>query len=455
MSTSEVASTDRRVDRYYIETWGCQMNVLDADKMAGALERHGYVRADCAVDADVVILNTCSIRQRAKDKVFSELGRLKPIKDLRPDVVLGVCGCVAQQEGEEIFARAPYVDFVVGTRATGSLPILVDRLRAGDETARHAVDIELRNDSIHFPFDQIRREVTGLGKAFVTIIEGCNHRCTFCIVPQTRGREISRDMDGVLDEVRALAAKGFREVEFLGQTVNAYRDARGRTLGDLLVATSAQDGIERIRFTTSHPAQMTDALMDAMASARPKLCSYLHLPVQSGSSDVLRAMRRGYLREAYLAKIAGLRERIPELAFGTDIIVGFPTETEANFEQTLSLLQEVGFDTVYSFAYSARPGTAALSLGPDLPEGLKFERLARLNEIQKDIQARRNRSWIGRDVEVLVEGPNRRNAREWTGRTSEARWVHFHGESAPGRVERVRVAQVSAFSLRGEIVVGA
>lgn len=455
MSMPGGASTGRRADRYYIETWGCQMNVLDADKMAGALERHGYVRAGEAVDADVVILNTCSIREKAKDKVFSELGRLKPIKDLRPDVVLGVCGCVAQQEGEEIFARAPYVDFVVGTRATGSLPLLVDRLRAGDETARHSVDIELRNDSIHFPFDQIRREVTGLGKAFVTIIEGCNHRCTFCIVPQTRGSEISRDMDDVLDEVRALAANGFREVEFLGQTVNAYRDARGRTLGDLLVATSAQDGIERIRFTTSHPAQMTDSLMDAMASARPKLCSYLHLPVQSGSSEVLRAMRRGYNREAYLAKIAGLRERIPELAFGTDIIVGFPTETEDDFQQTLSLLNEVGFDTVYSFAYSVRPGTGALSLGPDLPEEVKFERLARLNGIQKDIQARRNQSWIGRDVEVLVEGPNRRNSQEWTGRTSEARWVHFLGDSAPGRVERVRVEQVSAFSLRGEIVVGA
>ncbi len=449
------ASTGGRPDRYYIETWGCQMNVLDADKMAGALERHGYVRADDVFEADVVILNTCSIREKAKDKVFSELGRLKPIKDLRPDVVLGVCGCVAQQEGEEIFARASYVDFVVGTRATGSLPILVDRLRAGDETARHSVDIELRNDSIHFPFDQIRREVTGLGKAFVTIIEGCNHRCTFCIVPQTRGSEICRDMDGVLDEVRALAAKGFREVEFLGQTVNAYRDARGRTLGDLLLATSALDGIERIRFTTSHPAQMSEALMDAMAAARPKLCSYLHLPVQSGSSDVLRAMRRGYHREAYLAKIADLRERIPELAFGTDIIVGFPTETEADFQQTLSLVREVGFDTVYSFTYSVRPGTAALTLGPDLPDDVKFERLARLNEIQKSIQARRNQSWIGRDVEVLVEGPNRRNAREWTGRTSEARWVHFPGESAPGRVERIRVAQVSAFSLRGEIVVGA
>ncbi len=455
MSAPGPSPSGRRADRYHVETWGCQMNVLDADKMAGALERHGYVRADGPSDADVVILNTCSIREKAKDKVFSELGRLKPLKDLRPDLVLGVCGCVAQQEGEEIFTRAPYVDFVVGTRATASLPLLVDRLRAGDESARHAVDVELRNDSIHFPFDQIRREITGLGKAFVTIIEGCNHRCTFCIVPKTRGSEVCRDMDGVLDEVRDLAARGFREVEFLGQTVNAYRDGRGRTLGELLVATSALQGIERIRFTTSHPAQMTESLMDAMAASRPKLCSYLHLPVQSGSSAVLRAMRRGYDREAYLCKIAGLRERIPELAFGTDIIVGFPTETEEDFQETLSLVHEVGFDTIYSFAYSVRPGTAASNLGPDLSDGVKFERLARLNEIQKDIQARRNQSWIGRDVEVLVVGPNRRNIGEWTGRTPEARWVHFLGDSAPGRVERVRVAQVSAYSLRGEIVVGA
>jgi tRNA-2-methylthio-N6-dimethylallyladenosine synthase len=455
MTTSGEKSSDRRRDRYFIETWGCQMNVLDADKMAGALERHGYVRADCVEQADVVLLNTCSIREKAKDKVFSELGRLKPIKDARPDVVLGVCGCVAQQEGEAIFERAPYVDFVVGTRATRSLPILVDRLRAGDETARHAVDVELRNDSIHYPFDRIRREITGAAKAFVTIIEGCNHRCAFCIVPTTRGREISRAMDDVLLEVRQLADRGFREVEFLGQTVNAYRDAIGRTLGDLLIATSRVNGIERIRFTTSHPSQMTERLMDGMAAARPKLCSYLHLPVQSGSSDVLRAMRRGYDREGYLEKIRLLRERIPEIAFGTDVIVGFPTETEEDFKQTLSLLEAVEYDTVYSFAYSVRPGTAAANLGVDLPEELKFERLARLNAIQKAIQERRNQSWIGRKVEVLVEGPNRRNDREWTGRTPEARWVHFPGKSAPGRVETVRVAGVSAYSLRGEIVAGA
>ena len=327
--------------RYHIETWGCQMNVLDADKMSGALEAAGYVRAESAAAADVVLLNTCSIREKAAEKVFSELGRLKPLKDLRPDVVLGVCGCVAQQEGEAIFDRAPYVDLVIGTRATRSLPLLVERLREGDETARHVVDVELRNDSIHFPFDRIRRDITGAGKAFVTIIEGCNHRCTFCIVPQTRGREVSRDMDDVLDEVRALAERGFQEVEFLGQTVNAYRDPQGRALGDLLRQASRVAGIERIRFTTSHPAQMTDALMDAMAAAQPRLCSYLHLPVQSGSTDVLRAMRRGYDREGYRAKIRGLRTRMPELCLGTDVIVGFPTETEGDFEQTLSLLEEV------------------------------------------------------------------------------------------------------------------
>jgi tRNA-2-methylthio-N6-dimethylallyladenosine synthase len=223
----------------------------------------------------------------------------------------------------------------------------------------------------------------------------------------------------------------------------------------LLVATARVDGIERIRFTTSHPAQMTNGLMDAMAAARPKLCSFLHLPVQSGSSRVLSAMRRGYDRDGYLAKIRGLRARIPELCLGTDVIVGFPTETEEDFQQTLSLLHEVDYDTVYSFAYSARPGTAAPGLGPDLPEDVKFERLARLNAVQKSIQERRNRSWIGRSVDVLVEGPNRRNDREWTGRTPEARWVHFGGNSAPGRIERVQVAQASAFSLRGEIVTGA
>src|SRR5262249_19390231 len=220
--------------RYFIETSGCQMNVLDADKMSGALERHGYLRAGRVEDADIVLLNTCSIREKAQEKVFSELGRLKPLKVRKPGLVLGVCGCVAQQEGASIFARAPYVDLVVGTRATASLPIFVDRLRAGDESARHAADTELRNDSIDFPYEQIRRDPRSAGKAYVTVVEGCNHRCAFCVVPTTRGREVCRDMDDVLAEVVALVGSGTREVEFLGQTVNAYRDGRSRTLADLL-----------------------------------------------------------------------------------------------------------------------------------------------------------------------------------------------------------------------------
>lgn len=440
--------------RYFIETWGCQMNVLDADKMSGALERHGYRRAGAADEADVVLLNTCSIREKAQEKVFSELGRLRPLKLRKPDLVLGVCGCVAQQEGSAIFARAPFVDLVVGTRATASLPILVDRLRAGDESARHVADTELRDDSIAFPYEHIRRDPETIAKAYVTVIEGCNHRCAFCIVPTTRGREICRDMDDVIAEVRRLAERGTREVEFLGQTVNAYRDARGRTLGDLLREAGRLDGIERIRFTTSHPAQMTERLMDAMAEARPKLCAYLHLPVQSGSSAVLAAMRRGYDRPGYLAKIAALRSRMPDLALGTDVIVGYPTETEDDFGLTLTLLDEVGFDTVYSFTYSERPGTAAAACG-DLSSALKFERLARLQAQQKGIQERLGQRWLGRHVKVLVEGPNVRNQDEWTGRSGESRVVNFRGSSAPGRLETVRIVRATAFSLRGEIARGA
>ena len=440
---------DGAAGSYYIETWGCQMNVLDAAKLSGALERHGYRRVERADGADVILLNTCSIREKAEEKVYSELGRLRPLKEARPDLVLGVCGCVAQREGATIFERAPFVDLVVGTRATASLPVLVDRLRSGDTAARHSADVELREDSIRFPFDEIRREEGGAARAYVTVIEGCNHRCTFCVVPTTRGREVSRDLDDVLAEVRTLAGRGFREVEFLGQTVNAYRDRSGRSLGELLVAAADVDGIERLRFTTSHPAQMTDRLIERMAEARPKLCPYLHLPVQSGSSRVLGAMRRGYDREGYLARIGAVRRRLPEMCFGTDVIVGFPSETEAEFEETLALLREVEFDTVYAFTYSARPGTPAATIAPGVPEAVKFERLARLQAEQHTVQSRRARRWVGRNVDVLVEGPSKRDPSQWTGRTPEARLVHFPGPSAPGRLERVRIEASTAYSLRG------
>jgi len=426
------------------------MNVHDSQKLAGILEHEGYVKASSASRADVILLNTCSIREKAVEKVFSELGRLRALKRSRPELILGVCGCVAQQEGRELFARAPFVDFVMGPRAIGSLASTLSRIREGKSGARRSVDTEYRDDSIEFPVDRIRREGECVAKAFVTVLEGCNHRCTYCVVPMTRGREVCRDMDDVLAEVRQLVGRGTLEVEFLGQTVNAYRDARGRTLADLLRASAEIEGLRRIRFTTSHPAQMTDALMDAMAAAGPTVCPYLHLPVQSGSSTVLRAMRRGHDRDAYLRKIEGLRRRMPGLALGTDFIVGFPSETEKDFDETMSLLDEVRFDTVYSFAYSARPGTAALSLGDRLTPEEKRARLGRLQSRQREIQEQNNRAWIGRDVEVLVEGLDKREGAKWTGRTPENRVVHFAGSSAPGRIEPVRVLAATAYSLQGE-----
>jgi len=442
-------SPDITGDRYHVETWGCQMNVHDSEKLAGALESVGYRKAAGRHDADVILLNTCSIREKAAEKVFSEIGRLLPLKRKNPRLIVGLCGCVAQQEGEAIFARAPLIDFVMGPRATASLPRTLERLRAGDPSAHRTVDTEYREDSIRFPFDSIRRESPETGKAYVTIIEGCNHRCTYCIVPTTRGREVCRPLADVLAEVRSLGQKGICEVEFLGQTVNAYRDDEGNTLAELLRATAKIDDIARIRFTTSHPAQMTDKLMDAMQASRPSLCPYLHLPVQSGSSAVLERMRRGYDRETYLAKIGNLRQRIPEMLFGTDVIVGFPGETEEEFEQTLQLLDEVPFDTVYSFTYSERPGTRALDFGDDVPLAVKMERLRRLQARQREIQRGRNLMWIGRQVELLVEGCSKRDATRWTGRTPDHRIVHFAGDSAPGEFVLVEITAATPYSLVG------
>jgi tRNA-2-methylthio-N6-dimethylallyladenosine synthase len=426
------------------------MNVHDSEKLAGSMERQGYEPAADPTEADVILLNTCSIREKAAEKVFTELGRLRRLKDRNPDLVLGVCGCVAQQEGAAIFERAPHVDLVIGPRATGSLPALLDRARTGETPRGERVDLEYRDDSIRFPFDHIRREGASTGKAFVTIVEGCNHRCTYCIVPRTRGREVYRDMDDVLDEVRALIGRGVLEVEFLGQTVNAYRDGQGRDLADLLLAAGTLDGLRRIRFTTSHPAQMTDRLMDAMANAGRVVSPYLHLPVQSGSSKVLKDMRRGYDRDGYLRKIDGLRQRIPGISLGTDVIVGFPTETEDDFRRTISLLDEVRFDQCYSFSYSPRPDTTALRLGDPVPVGEKLDRLSRLQERQKEIQQESNRRWVGREVEVLVEGPSKRDPGEWTGRTPENRVVNFAGAALQGTMTRLKVVSATAFSLRGE-----
>ncbi len=435
--------------RYHIATWGCQMNLHDSEKLAGALEGLGYERAVDREDADVILLNTCSIREKAEEKVFDELGRLRPLKEARPGLVIGVCGCVAQHAGQAIFDRAPFVDLVVGARAMGSVAGTVSRLFSGDRSTRQFLDIAYRDDSIRFPHDQIARLGPNPAKAFVTIIEGCNHRCTYCIVPVTRGREICRPLEELLVEVRSLADRGVVEVEFLGQTVNAYRDAAGHTLGDLLCRTATTAGIRRMRFTTSHPAQMTSALIEAMARARPILCPYLHLPVQSGSTRVLGAMRRGYNREDYLRVIDSLRERVPGIRLGTDVIVGFPTETDQEFDESLSLLREVRFDTVYAFVYSPRAGTRAAEMAGALLIPTALARLKRLQDQQQAIQEELNATWVGQDVEVLVEGPSKRDPNRSSGRTPESRVVVFPGTVAPGSLIPVRIERATAYSLRG------
>ena len=425
------------------------MNVHDSEKLAGSLERQGYTRADGPDDADVILLNTCSIREKASEKVFSELGRLRKLKRANPDLILGVCGCVGQQEGEEIFRRAPYVDLVLGPRATRSLGTLLERVQNGETARELLVDTEHRRDSIDFPYDEIHREGEAGGKAFVTIVEGCNHRCTFCIVPRTRGREVCREIGDILAELRRLADRGILEVEFLGQTVNAYRDGAGNGLAELLTAAAAINGIRRIRFTTSHPAQMTGHLMDSMAASGPKVVPFLHLPVQSGSSAVLKDMRRGYDRETYLEKVAGLRERIPGICLGTDIIVGFPTESDSDFRQTLSLLREVRFHNCYSFTYSPRPGTPSELFRDQVGPEEAHDRLQELQAVQKGIQEELHATWIGRRVKVLVEGPSKNNRSRLTGRTAENRIVNCPGEATIDRIVPVLVESATAYALAG------
>lgn len=441
-----------RPRRYHIKTWGCQMNVHDSEKLAGRLEERGLVAAQDERDADVVLLNTCSIREKAAEKVFDELGRLRDLKERRGDrMVLGVCGCVAQQEGERILRRAPYVDAVLGPRAGGSIGPWLDRALDSKEVRPAPVtDTEFRRDSIDYPFERIRRSLSGTRKAYVTVVEGCNHRCSYCIVPRTRGREVCRSLDSILLEVRHLAASGIVEVELLGQTVNAFRDESGNTLATLLRAVSEVPGIRRLRFTTSHPAQMTPDLITAMADTSPVTAPYLHLPVQSGSSRVLADMKRGYDRDTYLRKIDSLRSQVPGLCFGTDVIVGYPTESEDDFRETLTLLRQVEFETCFSFAYSPRPGTLAAETADPIQDSEKLARLSELQDLQKSIQTRLSQRWIGTRVEVLVEGPSRRRENEWAGRTPENRVVNFACESAPGRFETLRIVAATAFSLRGE-----
>jgi tRNA-2-methylthio-N6-dimethylallyladenosine synthase len=428
--------------RFLVETFGCQMNVNDSEKAAGLLLAEGYERAASLEDADVVFVNTCAVREKASEKLYSTLGRLAP-RRARKDLQVVVGGCVAQLHGEEIRGRAPEVDVLVGTHGIARIPRL---LRDNLEDGRPRVDLNVRADSFSVPAAVVAH--SNPFRAYVTVMEGCNHVCSFCVVPRTRGTEVCRPASDIVAEVTALVARGVPEVMLLGQTVNAWRDGT-LDFGDLLAAVGAVPGLERLRFTTSHPSHMTSELARKMGRI-PNLCPYIHLPVQSGSDAILASMRRGYTRAEYLDTLARLRSEIRGLALSSDVIVGYPGESEEDFAATVSLVEAARFDGLFVFTYSPRPGTTALRLRDDVSEEEKLRRLKVLNDYQQRVQAERNSASVGQRSLVLVEGRDRDG--RLMGRTSQFRVVHLDGpEALLGRVIPVEILSAGPNSLQGRV----
>jgi tRNA-2-methylthio-N6-dimethylallyladenosine synthase len=435
------------MSKLHLITYGCQMNEYDSERVAGLLGKQQYELTDRPDEADVILLNTCSIREKAEDKVFSQLGSLKHLKRMRPDLVIGVMGCMAQLQQGRIQERAPYVDLVFGSPAISRVGELLARVKAG-----HGPVLETGEGALVKITD--RAGVAARLKAFVTVMEGCEKHCTFCVVPTTRGRERSHAPDVIVEEIRGLAAAGCKEVTLLGQTVNAYgRDLTPPTdLAALLERVNDVDGIERIRFTTSNPYNLTPRLIHAIRDV-PKVVEYLHLPLQSGSDRILARMHRGYTRARYLDLIAELRAAVPEIALSTDLIVGFPGETDEDFAQTRDMVERVGYDNAFIFRYSRRPGTPAATMPDQVPDDVKANRNAALLEIAAGVAAGRSRRLEGRTMPVLVDGTSRKNPREATGRTRCNRVVNFDAGARDlvGRVVPVRIAQALPHSLRGEL----
>jgi tRNA-2-methylthio-N6-dimethylallyladenosine synthase len=438
------------VKKLFIKTFGCQMNEYDSEKMADVLRvSEGLEQTGQAEEADVILLNTCSIREKAEEKVFSDLGRLRELKLANPALLIGVGGCVASQEGEAILKRAPYVDVVFGPQTLHRLPQL---LAARRSTGRSQVDIS-------FPeiekFDHLPQPVATEGAAFVSIMEGCSKYCTFCVVPYTRGEEVSRPLADVLHDIEVLAQQGVKEVTLLGQNVNAYCgvDSDGEVVdfAFLIQAVAALNGIERIRYTTSHPKDMTQRLIDVYAST-PKLVNHLHLPVQSGSDRILAAMKRGHTVLEYKSIIRRIRAVRPDICVTSDFIVGFPGETEQDFSATMKLIEEVGFDASFSFLYSPRPGTPAAELRDDTPDEVKAARLQKLQlRIDQQEQAIAQ-AMLGTTQRVLVEGYSKKNAHELAGRTDNNHVVNFPGTSGlVGHFAEIRITEVVRHTLRGEL----
>jgi len=445
--------------KIYIKTFGCQMNEYDSDKMVDVLNASdGLIKTDTPEDADVILLNTCSVREKAQEKVFSDLGRLRELKLLKPDLMIGVGGCVASQEGDAIVKRAPYVDLVFGPQTLHRLPEMLKQRRA---TGRSQVDIS-------FPeiekFDHMPPAKVDGASAFVSIMEGCSKYCSYCVVPYTRGEEVSRNFDDVLAEVAGLEAQGVKEITLLGQNVNAYRGKMSRDSADgeiadfalLLEYIAEMEGIERIRFVTSHPKEFTQRLIDAYAKV-PKLVDHLYLPAQHGSDRILAAMKRGYTSLEYKSILRRLREVRPNISISSDFIVGFPGETDADFEAMMKLIKDVGYDNSYSFIFSPRPGTPAANLEDDTPHEIKLQRLQKLQAVIDQNTRRYSNKMIGTVQRILVEGPSKKDENELQGRTENNRVVNFasgeQGNSLIGQMVDVNITQSHAYTLRGEIIV--
>ncbi|MCG7868674.1 MAG: tRNA (N6-isopentenyl adenosine(37)-C2)-methylthiotransferase MiaB [Candidatus Thiodiazotropha taylori] len=435
--------------KLYIKTFGCQMNEYDSSRMADGLRvAAGLELTENPEEADVLLLNTCSIREKAQEKVFSQLGRWRPWKERNPALIIGVGGCVASQEGDAIRQRAPYVDLVFGPQTLHRLPDMVQQVRR-----EHAPLVDVSFPEIE-KFDRLPEPRAEGPTAYVSVMEGCSKYCTYCVVPFTRGEEISRPFDDVIAEVAGLAGQGVREIHLLGQNVNAYRgemhEGGEADLALLIEYVAAIEGVERVRFTTSHPVEFSDSLIDVYAQV-PELVSFLHLPVQSGSDRVLAMMKRGHMAVEYKAKIARLRKVRPDITISSDFIVGFPGESEADFEQTLKLIEEVGFDHSYSFIYSRRPGTPASDLPDDVPLAVKQQRLERLQQLINTQAQRISRQMVGTTQRILVERPAKKDPAQLAGRTENNRVVNF---TAPaeliGQFVEVRITEALPNSLRGE-----
>lgn len=421
------------------------MNDHDAEQMVGLLKKEGYTLTDRQDDADMIIMNTCSIRDKAEQKAYSEFGKLDSFKKRNPELIVGFAGCVAQQEGEKILKRISNVDFVMGPRNISDLPEIIKKVKD------HERVVQIRDEAPIAPSRPSHRKEAF--KAWVTIMEGCDYGCTYCVVPTTRGSERSRSSREIFHEVEELAKKGFLEVTLLGQTVNSY----GRNLpelidfSDLLKILQSVDGLQRIRFMTSHPTDMNSKLVETMTRF-PKLCKHIHLPVQSGSDKILSLMKRGYSREAYLEKVRLLRSEMPDVGITSDIITGFPGESDIEFRETVELLKEVRFDAVFAFKYSNRPNTSAPLFDGQVSEEVKLERLAEILELQQKISFEKNQKLLGTTQEILVEGVSKNNPERWSGRTDCNRMVHFNTPmNLKGSLVKLKITEARISSLDGEL----